>query len=446
MGHRQVLDPHAVPSRGSMASTSTRPVDRDADLAAEEEQQSAADGIELDASSATPVDFVARKTIARGKAFVRLEGGHEGRRTASTTSPAMCCAAALVFAVAFTVTVAIINVIIPATQPPPQPPLLPPPPLPPSLLPALVPVPDDKWPSVRTGWAERPNRNHLPHSRPKWLCDAGDMRDVCKRCDLLLNTRKYDSKCNQGHTGQLIPLLVTGCGGTGTHTITSLFGARGVSAAHERFREDQSEGAPVADAVVGWPQAVNDWYLDQVYPWAWKLQSIVPPENHLFKYVAHVVRCPLDNIAAMTSHSGETHTFLHRAGVPLPKGHRMGEPCPSSLDDKIAWAAFWWIEWNAHIERYADYRFKTETLYTPEGNRHLSAILRNAGIRFHASGVLNHDDNHRSHIHDVTLRRVANAVNYSTYAPQLGNRGGAQVVARLIRMARHYGYGSECLV
>lgn len=295
------------------------------------------------------------------------------------------------------------------------------------------------WPVVRTGWGGRPHfgaKDTYTHNASTWRCGPGaSAHDVtCHYCDMLLNTRKYDSRCHQGGLRPTLRLLVTGCGGTGTNTIKGLFGQRGVSIGHEKF------GSP--DGVVGWPEAVSDWYVRRAYPYSGH-DSVMKPQKPLFRYVAHVVRCPLANIEAMATHSATTHEFLHAAGVPLPHGHPT-----AGLNDRLAFGAFWWIMWNSHVGQYADYTFQTESM-NDEGLLHVDTILWRAGFNVSAPSVRAQpvpQKNQREHGHNLTLHQLERAVNYSQYAPGLGPGAGRQVVERITRMAKSYGFGSECLV
>ena len=123
----------------------------------------------------------------------------------------------------------------------------------------------------------------------------------CARCDVLLNTRKWDPRCQEAPPSRLLPLLVTGTGGTGTHTIVSLLSARGILARHEDYGPQ---------ATVSWKHAVSDAYVGLPYPRAVSSSGhfthpvhgmgVDSADSPRFRFVVHVVRCPLDAIASLT--------------------------------------------------------------------------------------------------------------------------------------------------
>jgi hypothetical protein len=243
----------------------------------------------------------------------------------------------------------------------------------------------------------------------------------------------------------------------------------GVKVMHEK---------PGPDGSVSWPMAVSDAYVNRVYPWS-GLKEILGPDELLFTHVVHVVRCPVDNIAALTSHTHVSRGFIKSAGLPAPARKADSE---KYMNELIAWASLAWIAWNEHVERYADYRFQTESLSCADGERHLHTTLWRSGfgdgrassqgaktssserILFaptpqarHNSTFSNNLDtdnvmtrlNVRSHIRGIDLGRISRAFNESGYAqkyvPGLGPNAGELVVERLQLMARAYGYGDRCL-
>ena len=128
-----------------------------------------------------------------------------------------------------------------------------------------------KWPEVRTGWAGRRRQNRdIGDARRWWRCipggSTGSTDSTCRRCDTMLNTRKLDPRCQLQDSDSTavapgfdvnagdVPLLVTGCGGTGTTAVTEMLQKRGVEAKHETF---------AAEATVSWTHAVSDWYLQE---------------------------------------------------------------------------------------------------------------------------------------------------------------------------------------
>lgn len=329
------------------------------------------------------------------------------------------------------------------------------------------------WPTVATGWDMRPPAV-LARFNGTRRCGPGDAisDQSCALCDVLLNTRKWDARCStvapERNRPERPQLLVTGIGGTGTNTITTILNRMGVKVKHEM---------PGLDGSVSWPMAVNDAYVNQAYPWS-GLKNTLGPDELIFTHVAHVVRCPLDNIATLTTHKHATRHFMASAGVPEPAGRA---DFGNSVNERVAWASLAWIAWNEHVERYADYRFQTESLPCPDGELHLRTTLwrsgfgdglasapaagtSSAGRPVHTPSTLPARSlsslpasdrkktahlNVRSHIRGISLANISRAFNESgyalKYAPELGPHAGELVVARLRLMARAYGYGDQCL-
>jgi hypothetical protein len=114
----------------------------------------------------------------------------------------------------------------------------------------------------------------------------------------------------------------------------------------------------------------------------------------------------------------------------------------------------------AHIERYADLRVPAEELLnaTPlkislSGQtisaERLDTILQRAGLADHTTaerakrGNTIPQRNARPHAHNLTLAALEAALRSSTHVPT--GAAASDVIARLFRMARAYGYDDECL-
>ena len=161
-------------------------------------------------------------------------------------------------------------------------------------------APGISWTPVHIGWSH----THMVPS-VSWRCGPRSaLSDVsCGLCDVLLNTRKYDKRCQTALPQRLYPLLVTGTGGTGTNMLVHMLKARGVSTGHEDYGEQ---------ATVSWMHGVSDAYLGKAYPVVRNQEfktGILPPpmtggvgsaDSPRFRFVVHLVRCPLDAIAYNT--------------------------------------------------------------------------------------------------------------------------------------------------
>ena len=165
------------------------------------------------------------------------------------------------------------------------------------------------------------------------------------------------------------------------------------------------------------------------------------------------MRCPLDAIASLVSHAPSSREFQRDAGM-APASH-MPTQQPWTLADKVAFGTLSWIEWNAHIERYADFRVTSEDLLSDVvGPKHLDQILIAAGLGSHARNVsAGHDGelmdgkghmNQRPHVRNLTLTSLGAFLKKSHMVDRAGPFSD-EVVSRVVRMARAYGFGTECL-
>lgn len=163
--------------------------------------------------------------------------------------------------------------------------------------------------------------------------------DVTAICASKVPYSRKASNCQVNTTNTSIssseyiyPILVTSLGGAGTHHITCMLEALGISVGHERIARD---------GAVGWQFAVNDSFVGRAYPhhaainnnnnrehffnrpsYSYALFSRVfnsadnhvPPYSSLFNpsfsSVLHVTRCPIKHIASMTTHLYQTYEFL----------------------------------------------------------------------------------------------------------------------------------------
>jgi hypothetical protein len=184
-------------------------------------------------------------------------------------------------------------------------------------------------------------------------------------CNPLLNTRKYDERCFP-YPEQLLPLLITGLGGSGTHEIANTLRSRGVRVRHEQID---------ADGTVSWFHAVNDNYGNTPYPHYATLDNA----NYFsprFTKVIHVIRCPVKQISSFTTHLHESYKFVYehmmlmkttwgdymkhedeRVKMFIPNNNcNRGEKC------NVHFSALSWLFWNDHVHSYADVTFHVESI------------------------------------------------------------------------------------
>ena len=178
---------------------------------------------------------------------------------------------------------------------------------------------------------------------------GGESGKVTVNCSRFINTRKHVAECEGQEPVRLLAVLVTGVGGSGTNLMTSAFKKVGVTVGHEYV---------AGKGTASWPHAVSDAVVGVPYPFPRKgphrSVRVLPEESPRFQHVIHQVRCPMDNIAALTTHNNFSRDFLWRS---------------AGVDPSLApclWGAHVWLRWNEHIESFADARVRIEDFESPE--------------------------------------------------------------------------------
>jgi hypothetical protein len=164
-------------------------------------------------------------------------------------------------------------------------------------------------------------------------------------------------------------LLVTGSGGSGSHSISSELRRLMLDVPHEGLGRD---------GAVGWPYAVQA----NAYPWG-------ATPNSPFRRVVQLVRCPIDAISSFLSHRRKSWDFIakrcpspgfrdtltdlmanitaamQRRGQSIqhaPMMPRNGSLGSDEMSQLIAFAVNAWLCWNGHVESYATGRVALERL------------------------------------------------------------------------------------
>lgn len=194
---------------------------------------------------------------------------------------------------------------------------------------------------------------------------------LSETCDKFINTRKHHPECFP-KPKRLYPMLVTGLGGTGTHFIANSLQELGFDLAHEGIGRD---------GAVSWLYAVNDHLINSSYPFGRVDGGFLSPR---FSNVIHVMRDPLQQISAFTSHSNKSYefvsrmieetlvihgnervyrNFLHKLHDPnrLLEMHKVARSqrkhCYRGEDCNLYFSTLSWYFWNMYVESYADKRF-----------------------------------------------------------------------------------------
>lgn len=122
-------------------------------------------------------------------------------------------------------------------------------------------------------------------------------------CSKYIFTRKYVDACMpRPDRDGLLPLLITGLGGSGTHYVANTLRGLGIDVTHEQIAKFGS---------VSWQYSVGDHFVKLPYPGGAAIpgavQSAWVPR---FETVIHLVRCPMKQISSMTSHTEISFEFI----------------------------------------------------------------------------------------------------------------------------------------
>ncbi|MEI8365611.1 MAG: hypothetical protein WCF65_04250 [Parachlamydiaceae bacterium] len=137
--------------------------------------------------------------------------------------------------------------------------------------------------------------------------------------------------CNSEH---LKPLLIVGCGRSGTEYMATFLRESGLDINHERIG---------SDGCVSWPLVVNSFS-----PWG-------PITNEEYIHVFHQVRHPLNVITSwfinLDSLTRDEWVFIRRH-IPEIRDH----------DSLIVQCAKYWYYWNLKAEKMAEWRYRIEDI------------------------------------------------------------------------------------
>lgn len=145
-------------------------------------------------------------------------------------------------------------------------------------------------------------------------------KSVYNSCIRLLNTRKYDGRC-MPHPERLVPILITGLAGTGTHALSNILLSKYYVSSQKYMFYNFVLGLHLSiehelisfDGSAGWQYAVNDILINSPYPHNAKLDwdtSWISVWSPRFETVIHLTRCPMHQISLVSSHSKQTFDFI----------------------------------------------------------------------------------------------------------------------------------------
>jgi len=163
-------------------------------------------------------------------------------------------------------------------------------------------------------------------------------------CSMLENTRKYRVDCH-GEDVVLRRLLITGSGGSGTHSTSEMFAKLDLELPHENAgRDGATSWLYAVDAEVNCYN--SELPCEAVYPFRFRHWNA-----YRYRKVFHQTRCPLRNIGALLTHKERSFEFVSA----LLKVDIMDK-------DPLLRAVLIYLGWNNHIEQYADYTYQIERM------------------------------------------------------------------------------------
>ncbi|MTW21247.1 hypothetical protein [Allochromatium palmeri] len=123
-------------------------------------------------------------------------------------------------------------------------------------------------------------------------------------------------------------ILVTGCGRSGTHYVTSVLRRLGMDVLHEKMG---------ADGIVAWQFAIKEVLAKQANG-----------RGVAFEHVVHLVRDPIKVISS--NHTNNEHAWSHIFAY-----------CPECKNENLTvQCAKFWTAWNKRAEEVADFRIRLE--------------------------------------------------------------------------------------
>lgn len=253
----------------------------------------------------------------------------------------------------------------------------------------------------------------------------------CTALNRTLSIRRF-SACMPPHFGEtrlprdyeVKPILITGVGGSGTHTVTTLFQQNGVLIGHEKVGQL---------GTVSWALAVDNSRDERNSCW-W-----LSPAKTVFSHVYHVTRCPIDVIASQTAWAPKCSKSSLEPNFQYMARHMGITRSPTKFDsrrNRLRFQMEAYNRWTDFIDSYvpAEKRFRVDQL--KELYVAVCADLTGHGVVCKSSPALPDEapkeyssDGHRKH-RDLTWKEL------DTVDRNLANALRKKAIA--------YGFDSSC--
>jgi hypothetical protein len=235
------------------------------------------------------------------------------------------------------------------------------------------------------------------------------------QCQFLLYTRKFNKVCFPQPV-ELLPILITGLGGCGTHSISTKLQSIGAKIYHERVG---------IHGAVSWTYLINDVMMNLNYPWGGgnllhrssvsdrsKNYELISSSifNPRFSNLYGLVREPINHIGSFSAHMNTsyefvsnalnqfphqllgTNSFLVKYRAHLNKLNRKRKKCNRAELCNIPFAAMVYMLWNELLYKSVD------TIYHIDNDNEVRGLERNVCNIVQTCGD---DANHEDHVIDM---------------------------------------------
>uniref|UniRef100_A0A7S1LMV0 Uncharacterized protein n=1 Tax=Alexandrium catenella TaxID=2925 RepID=A0A7S1LMV0_ALECA len=255
-----------------------------------------------------------------------------------------------------------------------------------------------------------------PAGEPPAAAPAAEQRsEAAGGADRGSCVKRDDNLCDPSAGSRAV--LVTAFGGSGTHSLTTMFKMHSLAMQHERVGEKGS---------VSWPYAVDLSHTNFAYDHCAKkvwLKAPEPPGTH-FRNVYHVVRCPVDAISSVMPWS-DNHCSLRYMNATLPK---LGWSEPFRDGDLRFWARAWLAQ-NEFIESYAQRTFRLDEFMDL-----FQQVCKDTGL-----------DARMCERANATLPTRGHRSRHHVTWAELTAEVGAELAGEVRSAAVRYGFGEDCL-
>lgn len=196
-------------------------------------------------------------------------------------------------------------------------------------------------------------------------------------CEIISRSSLNSLSCNNT-AAEVMPLLITGTGRSGTEYIQKLLNNLGLRLAHDTI-------GPDVDGGVSWPQAFNEKVCKKI-EWNW-LRDVTGKSTKgrtfRFDHVLQVVRDPLKQVLSRANKGGFTLSDNKRytsCATDLKDKRSSSKERVTKVDESILFALRHWVLFNSFIESYVSYTFRIEDMTSDKQVEVVKDLFRYGGF------------------------------------------------------------------